>query len=126
MGKPKSRKATTSKRTRLIVVPQASVWALQKAGSGQASGTFRTKGEAVAAARKLIKARNGGEIVVHGRDGRIRRVDAYTLGEDSFDKISAVEGISLTDEMKRDFRALDRKGLSAQKRREWLIAKYGK
>jgi Uncharacterized protein conserved in bacteria (DUF2188) len=79
----------------------------------------------VAAARKLITARDGGEIVVHGRDGRIQGVDTYALGGGAFDKISAVEGIFLSEEMKRDFRALDRKRLSPEKRREWLIAKYG-
>jgi hypothetical protein len=39
--------------------------------------------------------------------------------------INAVEGIFLSEEMKRDFRALDRKQLSPEKRREWLVAKYG-
>jgi len=78
------------------------------------------------AAKKLIRNDVGGEIVVHGRNGRIRGVEAYALGADSFAKVSAVEGIFLTQEMKRDFRALDRKRLSPKARRQWLIAKYGK
>jgi uncharacterized protein DUF2188 len=88
-------------------------------------GAYKTQREAVAAARKLIQSGQGGEIVVHGRDGRIRGVDTYAVGSDSFDRISAVESIFLSEEMKRDFRALDRKRLSPRERRKWLIAKYG-
>jgi hypothetical protein len=74
----------------------------------------------------MLRPRGGGEIVVHGRDGRIGGVDSYTLGAEAFAKISAVEGIALTEEMRRDFRILDRRGLSAPERRRWLIEKYGK
>jgi len=116
---------TRAKRIRLFVVPQSSAWALREVGDTRASRIYKTQREAVAAARKLLKEKEGGEIVVHGRDGRIRGVDTYALGADSFDKINAVEGIFLNEDMKRDFRALDRKRLSPEKRREWLIAKYG-
>ena len=125
MSKSQSRKTTKPGRTRFFVVPQSSAWALRETGSARVSRVYKTQREAVAAARKLIKQKDGGEIVVHGRDGRIRGVDTYALGGDSFDKISAVEGIFLSEEMKRDFRGLDRKRLSPEKRREWLIAKYG-
>ena len=73
----------------------------------------------------MIGLESGGEVVIHGRNGKIRGVDTYAMGAVSFDKISAVEGIFLSDEAKRDFRALDRKRLSPQERRAWLIAKYG-
>jgi hypothetical protein len=125
MGKHQPRNATKRTRTRLFVVPQSSVWALREAGGARASNVYKTQREAVAAARKLIKEKDGGEVVVHGRDGRIRGVDTYALGEGGFEKINAVEGIFLSEEMKRDFRALDRKQLSPEKRREWLVAKYG-
>jgi hypothetical protein len=73
-----------------------------------------------------IKNMSGAEIVTQGRDGRIHSVDSYALGMSGFVNVSAMEGILLTDEMRRDFRMLDRKGLSPQARRRWLIAKYGK
>ena len=44
----------------------------------------------------------------------------------SFAAISAVEGLSLSTEMLRDFREFDRKGLSAGKRRKTIVAKYGR
>ena len=78
------------------------------------------------AAKELVRSAAGGEVVIHCRNGRIRGVESYALGADSFDRVSAIEGISLTQEMKRDFRALDRKRLSPEARRQWLIAKYGK
>lgn len=125
MSKRRLAKVANHKRTRLSVVPKSVGWVIDGSDSGTAPRGYKTQREAVAAARKLIKAKDGGEIVVHGRDGRIRGVDTYALGGDSFDKINAVEGIFLSEEMKRDFRALDRKRLSPEKRRQWLVAKYG-
>ena len=49
-----------------------------------------------------------------------------TIGRDQFAKISAVEGIALSDEMKRDFLQFDIENLSANERRQRLISKYGK
>lgn len=125
MSKDRHRKTTKPGRARFFVVPQSSAWVLRQTGSARVSRAYKTQREAVAAARKLIKEEDGGEIIVHGRDGRIRGVDTYALGGASFDKINAVEGIFLSEEMKRDFRSLDRKRLSPEKRRGWLIAKYG-
>lgn len=51
---------------------------------------------------------------------------SFTLGLDSFEKISAVEGIGLSPALKRDFREFDRKGLSAEQRRRAIRAKYGR
>ena len=125
MGRKISRKTIKTGRTCLSVVPEAAAWVVRKSGGPRVSGAYKTQREAVAAARKLVDARDGGEVIVHGRDGRIRGVDTYALGDGSFDKISAVEGIFLSDEMRQTFRVLDRKRLSPEKRREWLIAEYG-
>ena len=57
---------------------------------------------------------------------RTGKRDGFTLGRDRFDKISEVEGMSLTAAMKRDFRDLDRQKLSAVTRKERVLAKYGK
>lgn len=89
------------------------------------SRPFRTQHEAVAAARNLIRPNTGGEVVIRSRNGRVRQVDTYVLGRSGFDKISAVEGISLSKEIEQDLETLNSKPLSLQERREWLIAKYG-
>jgi hypothetical protein len=49
-----------------------------------------------------------------------------TLGRQGFAKISAVEGIHLSTEMKQDFLEFDRKGLSPDDRRRAITKKYGK
>lgn len=54
-----------------------------------------------------------------------QKADGFTLGRQSFAKISAVEGIHLTGSMKKDFREFERKGLTAEKRRAVLSEKYG-
>ena len=50
----------------------------------------------------------------------------FTIGRDAFARISAVEGLRLSDDMKRDLRELQRKGLSGEARRRAIISKYGK
>ena len=69
----------------------------------------------------------------YGRKSRsARRVeandnsDAFTIGLADFEKISAVEGLHLSTEMKKLFREFDRENLSAEERRQLIVAKYGK
>jgi hypothetical protein len=53
------------------------------------------------------------------------KAKALTIGLAGFAKISAIEGLHLTREMKTTFRALKRKGASAQQRRAAIVKKYG-
>jgi hypothetical protein len=55
-----------------------------------------------------------------------RATKAYTVGRHAFARISAVEGIRLTDSMDEDFREFERQGLSSQERRAALSKKYAK
>jgi hypothetical protein len=48
------------------------------------------------------------------------------LGRDRFTKISSVEGIVLTQEMKKRIAEFDRKGLSAEERRASIFRAYRK
>jgi hypothetical protein len=57
------------------------------------------------------------------RKGGPRR---YTVGRSAFARISAVEGIRLTEEMQRDFSEFDREGLSDKDRRKAIARKYAK
>jgi hypothetical protein len=51
---------------------------------------------------------------------------ASRSGRDGFARISAIEKVSLTPEMKKDFREFDRRGLSAEQRRTRIARKYGR
>lgn len=50
--------------------------------------------------------------------------DRFVLGRDRFAKISAVEGILLTDEMHRILDEFDRKGLVAEERRRAILRRF--
>jgi len=47
------------------------------------------------------------------------------IGRKGFEKISAVEGIRMSREMKATFRNLDKKGASPEERRNAILRKYG-
>jgi len=105
------------------VVKATTGWVVREGGSAGAAAVYRTRAEAEKAARETVRI-TGGEVRVRGADGRWR--DSFTLGRNNFAKISAVEGISLSREMKRDLREFDRKGLSDDERRGEIVRKYGK
>jgi hypothetical protein len=48
------------------------------------------------------------------------------LGRARFAKISAVEGIHLSSEMRKDLLDFDRQGLTAAERRKRIAKRYGK
>jgi hypothetical protein len=60
----------------LHVIPRDDKWAVVGEGKSRPSSTFDTQTEAIEAARKLAKDR-AGQLVVHGRNGRIRERDSY-------------------------------------------------
>ncbi|GAB5376358.1 MAG: hypothetical protein AcusKO_28200 [Acuticoccus sp.] len=63
------------------VVPHGSRWGVRKAGASRVSGTFETQQAAIDKAREVAQ-REGVELYVHGRDGRIRERNSY--GKDPF------------------------------------------
>lgn len=62
------------------VVPHDGAWAVRSEGRGRATSVYKTQREAIKAARKSAK-RDGSEIVIHGRDGRVRERDSYGTRE---------------------------------------------
>ncbi len=48
-----------------------------------------------------------------------------TIGLAGFEKVSAIEGLRLTRDMKRTFSTLERRGASAAERRAAIIKRYG-
>ena len=63
------------------VVPHGQGWAVRSPSHVRVSGTFRTQKEAIEYARDAARSQ-GTELVIHGRDGRIREKSSY--GTDSF------------------------------------------
>jgi ketosteroid isomerase-like protein len=61
------------------VTPGDNGWRVEVEGSGQARSTHRTQKAAAKAGRDVAKS-NKSELLIHGRDGRIR--DRRTYGPD--------------------------------------------
>jgi uncharacterized protein YdaT len=58
------------------VVPNGGKWSVRAAGAQRASKTFDTQQEAIENARKRAQ-KQGSELYVHGKDGRIRERSSY-------------------------------------------------
>jgi len=59
------------------VYPSNGGWAVQK--EGRRATTFPTQREAVEAARQIVRDNTAGQLVIHGRDGRIREHETYGM-----------------------------------------------
>jgi hypothetical protein len=60
------------------------------------------------------------------KPSRSKSSKGLIIGRKGFEKISAVEGIRMSREMKSTFDGLDKRGDSAEARRSTLVRKYGK
>ncbi len=69
-----------SKRNQHIV-PHEGGWAIRGAGSQRATSLHRTQREAIDTGREIAR-KQGTELFIHGRDGRIRERDSH--GNDPF------------------------------------------
>ena len=63
------------------VVPTKGGWAVKRAGSPKATKVFATQQEAIERGREIAKNQQS-ELLIHGRDGRIREKNSY--GRDPF------------------------------------------
>ena len=61
------------------VLPGDKGWRVEVEGSSQARSTHKTQSEAAKAARTIAR-RNKSELLIHGRNGRVR--DRSTYGQD--------------------------------------------
>jgi hypothetical protein len=75
--------------------------------------------------RKARKSKGAGK----PRQRKVARAKAkaqrYTIGLAGFEKVSAIEGLRLTREMKSTFNALERQGASPAQKRAAIIKRYG-
>lgn len=65
-----------SKKHDYHVTPHAQGWAVQREGADRASSVHDTQAQAIEAGRALAQNQQT-ELVIHGRDGRIRDSDSY-------------------------------------------------
>jgi len=57
-------------------------WAVHRPGTERASSVHDTQREATTRAREALNNTGGGELTVHGRDGKIRDSDTVAPGND--------------------------------------------
>jgi len=68
-----------NERRHVVANPQGG-WDVKTPGSSLASGHADTQKEAVARAREVVRNSGGGEVRIHGRDGKIRDSDTIASG----------------------------------------------
>lgn len=79
------RRATMSNQNRRHVVPNANGgWDVEKPGASRASAHADTQKDAIARAKEIVGNAGGGEVTIHGRDGKIRDSDTVAPGNDPF------------------------------------------
>jgi len=118
-GMAKTRK--DSQANHCSVVQVSGGWAVRGSGSKIGRRVCRTKAEAERDAKR-IASENTQKLSSSTRSGTQR--DVFTVGRNAFAKISAIEGLYLSSDMKRDFREFDQKRLTSDKRRRAIISKY--
>ena len=59
-------------------------WKAQRVGASRAAGHFLTQAEAEKAAKQFSHNSGGGEVRIHGRDGRIRDSDTVAPAKDPY------------------------------------------
>ena len=76
MSKPNNRHVAPSR--------SGNGWDVRAPGASRASSHHETQSAAAHAARRIVVNQGGGEVVAHGRDGRIRDSDTIAPGNDPF------------------------------------------
>jgi hypothetical protein len=70
--------------TRNVVPAKDGGWNVHKPGASRASAHCDTQKEAIDRGRQILHNSGGGELTVHGRDGRIREKDTIVPGNDPY------------------------------------------
>lgn len=73
--------AKGNERRHVVANPKGG-WDVKKPGSPRASAHADTQKEAVSRARDIVRNQGGGEVRIHGRDGKIRDSDTIAPGND--------------------------------------------
>lgn len=62
----------STNKTHHVVKNPSGGWVVKKSGASRASGTYSNKSDAVSSAKKISR-NQGTRVVVHGKDGRIKK-----------------------------------------------------
>lgn len=73
-----------SRNNRHVTQTSDGRWQVRREGADRASSTHDTQQEAINRAREIERNTGGGEVVIHGTDGRIRDSDTVAPGNDPF------------------------------------------
>lgn len=65
------------KARQLHVVPHRGRWAVKRDGSQEATEVVSTQREAIQVAKRIARGQ-GTDVVIHGRDGKIRHTDGHS------------------------------------------------
>jgi hypothetical protein len=99
------------------VVRVSGGWAVKSPGLHIGRRIYQTKAAALRAVERIVSKRARGS-------ARSNKPESFTVGRSAFGKISAIEGLYLSSAMKQDFKEFDQRGLTNEKRRRSIIAKY--
>lgn len=73
-----------TKNNRHVVPNAQGGWDVKKPGSSRASAHTNTQREAIDRAKQIVSNAGGGEVRIHGTDGKIRDSDTVAPGNDPF------------------------------------------
>lgn len=81
-GRQKGSVSTVSRNERHVTQDEDGGWNVVKPHAERVSAHTDTQAEAIDRAREIVHNSGGGEVVIHGRDGRIRDSDTVSPGSD--------------------------------------------
>jgi hypothetical protein len=74
--------ASRQPNSRHVVRRSDGKWAVKAPGAKKAGAVASTQREATKRAKEIVRNTGGGEVRIHGRDGRIRNSDTVKPGND--------------------------------------------
>lgn len=74
--------ARSGSTSRHVVPSPKGGWDVKKPGSARAAAHEQTQSAAINRARDIVRKGGGGEVRIHGKDGRIRDSDTIAPGRD--------------------------------------------
>ena len=116
LGSPSVRSGTLS----LAVRRNGSGWILSST-SGDTSGDFSTKAEAVAAAKQAL-ARQGGALTIHEAGGKVQ--ETLTLGRETAIRLNGIEGVAMNTAARRLLRDVQASGMIPAQQRSAISAAF--
>ncbi len=72
----------TKKKDRIVYQRTDGTWVNKRLDAEKASGLHPTQGAAAQEAKQMLENSGGGELIIKGRDGKIRSKDTIAPGND--------------------------------------------